>query len=80
MADGYREAYNGQAVRCYSDNFSDIFTAYISTTQKVNVTLWVLQVPIFVLLAAFIFMVSRQMLEIEQSEIAVIKSRGAGKM
>lgn len=80
LADEYRYQYNGKAVRCYNDNFSDIFTAYLTTTQKVQVTLWVLQVPIFILLAAFIFMVSRQMLEIEQSEIAVIKSRGAGKM
>jgi len=80
VADGYRDIYNGQAIRCYTDNFSDIFKSYIVTTQKVSVTLWVLQVPIFILLAAFIFMVSRQMLEIEQNEIAVIKSRGAGKM
>ena len=80
VADGYRDRFNGNAVRAYNDNFSDIFAAYITTTQKVQVTLWVLQVPIFMLLAAFIFMVSRQMLEIEQNEIAVIKSRGAGKM
>ncbi|MBR5546968.1 MAG: ABC transporter permease [Clostridia bacterium] len=80
VADGYRHRFNGNAVRAYNDNFSDVFTAYMTTTQKVQVTLWVLQVPIFMLLAAFIFMVSRQMLEIEQSEIAVIKSRGAGKM
>ncbi len=80
VADSYRDAYNGNAVRAYNDNFSDIFTDYLKTTQKTQVTLWVLQVPIFVLLAAFIFMVSRQMLDIEQSEIAVIKSRGAGKM
>ena len=79
VANEYRHQYNGNAVRGYNDNFSDIFAAYIKATQKVNVTLWVLQVPIFILLAAFIFMVSRQMLEIEQSEIAVIKSRGAGK-
>ena len=80
VADEYRNQYNGNVVRVYNDNFSDIFAAYITTTQKVRVTLWVLQVPIFMLLAAFIFMVSRQMLEIEQNEIAVIKSRGAGKM
>jgi len=79
VANEYRHQHNGNAVRGYNDNFSDIFSAYITSTQKVQVTLWVLQVPIFVLLAAFIFMVSRQMLEIEQSEIAVIKSRGAGK-
>ena len=63
----------------YYDNFGKIFEDYLVKAEKVNVTLLVLQVPIFVLLAAFIFMVSRQMLEMEQSEISILKSRGAGK-
>ena len=63
----------------YQDNFSGVVKAFIPTAQKVNVTLWVLQVPNFILLAAFIFMVSRQMLDMEQNEIAVIKSRGASR-
>lgn len=79
VADGYRRAYNGNAVRSYNDHFSEIFTGYLASMQKVQVTLWVLQVPVFVLLCAFIFMVSRQMLQMEQNEIAVLKSRGAGK-
>ncbi len=80
VSQSYADQYNGQSLRCYVDNFSDVLSAYLTTTQKVSVTLWVLQVPIFMLLAAFIFMVSGQMLKMEQSEIAVIKSRGAGKM
>ncbi|MBO4367336.1 MAG: FtsX-like permease family protein [Clostridia bacterium] len=63
----------------YYDNCSAIFEDFLVKREKVNVTLLVLQVPIFVLLAAFIFMVSRQMLEMEQSEISILKSRGAGK-
>lgn len=63
----------------FSDNFSDTLTSYVVKAQKVSVTLSVLQTPIYVLLAAFIFMVSRQMLSMEESEIAVIKSRGASK-
>lgn len=63
----------------YYDNCSPIFEDYLIKAEKVHITLLVLQVPIFVLLAAFIFMVSRQMLEMEQSEIAILKSRGAGK-
>ena len=35
--------------------------------------------PIVVLLAAFVFMVSGQMLDMEQNEISIFKSRGAGK-
>lgn len=70
---------NTSVRKAYRDNFSTILTAYQKTARKVEVTLWILQVPIFALLAAFIFMVSRQMLEMEQNEIAVIKSRGAGR-
>ncbi|NLG25081.1 MAG: ABC transporter permease [Clostridiales bacterium] len=75
LSDEYASAYN----RGYSDNFSAIFARYALEAKKVDVTMWVLQAPIFVLLAAFIFMVSRQMLETEQNEIAVIKSRGASR-
>jgi len=78
-ANEYRSATNSPVRKSYSDTFTNTLTNYIATTKKVNATLWVLQVPIFMLLAAFIFMVSRQMLETEQNEIAVIKSRGAGR-
>lgn len=63
----------------FSTAFNQILFDYGVQAKKLNVTLWVLQVPIFILLAAFIFMVSRQMLEMEQSEIAIFKSRGASK-
>ena len=43
-------------------------------------TLWVLQAPLFVLLAFYIFMVSKQILLIEQNDISVLKSRGASRM
>ena len=79
VADAYRAELNGRTIQNYRDNFTATLTDYLEIAQKVNVTLWVLQTPIFALLAAFIFMVSRQMLEMEQNEIAVIKSRGAGR-
>ena len=60
----------------YEDTFSQVLKAYAQTAPKVEVTLWVLQIPVFMLLAAFIFMVSQKMLEMEQDEIAVLKSRG----
>lgn len=63
----------------YRDNFSGIFEEHLKKARQVDVTLWVLQAPVFVLLAAFIFMVSGQMLEMEQNEIAILKSRGAGR-
>ncbi len=60
-------------------NFYDIFTDYVAQASKLRVTLLVLQIPIFILLSAFIFMVSRQMLEMEENEIAIYKSRGASR-
>ena len=57
-------------------SFETLLKEHIKMKNKVGVTLWVLQAPIYVLLAAFIFMVSRQILDTEAAEIAVLKSRG----
>ena len=40
------------------------------------IIIWVLELPILVLLLAFIYMVSSQILEMEDGEIAMLKSRG----
>lgn len=80
VSDNYSDHFmkiSGMGYRC---SFANIMNTFQQTSQRVNVTLWVLQVPIFTLLAAFIFMVSRQMLEMEQNEIAVLKSRGASRL
>ncbi len=63
----------------FTANYFDILTTHIDETNRLNVTVLVLQLPICVLLAVFIFMVSRQMIENELTEIAVFKSRGASK-
>ena len=63
----------------YENAFAGTLEEYAGLEGKVEVTLWVLQVPVLMLLAAFIFMVSRQALEMERNEIAVLKSRGASK-
>ncbi|MBE5767331.1 MAG: FtsX-like permease family protein [Clostridiales bacterium] len=77
-AEVFRGQFGTRATQAYRDTFSETLSNYLMTAQKVRVTLTVLQIPIFALLAAFIFMVSKQMLDMEQNEIAVIKSRGAG--
>lgn len=56
-----------------------VLEAFLPRAYKLNTTVWVLLLPIFVLLTAFIFMVSRQLLEMEQNEISIYKSRGASK-
>lgn len=59
--------------------FKGILENHLEDANRVESTLFVLQVPILVLLAAFIFMVSRQILEMEQNDISIIKSRGASR-
>lgn len=63
----------------FKAGFYDTLDAYLISANKLDTTLMVLQVPIFLMLAAFIFMVSGQMLNMEQNEIAMIKSRGASR-
>lgn len=60
------------------NNFTDVLRDFLQEGKRVSVTLLVLQAPIFALLAVFLFMVSRQWVEMEAGEIAVLKSRGAG--
>ncbi|MBQ9120451.1 MAG: ABC transporter permease [Lachnospiraceae bacterium] len=59
--------------------YLSLLNEYLSKEKKIDVTLSILQVPVLVLLCAFLFMISRQMMEMEQSEISLLKSRGAGK-
>lgn len=61
----------------YTDYYSTILENYLKESLRVTVTLRILQIPIYALLAAFIFMVSGQILSMEESEISVIKSRGS---
>ena len=75
----YDDAFSTLYCRSFSANFEKTLSDYLSMSKKVSVTMRVLQAPIFVLLAVFIFMVSRQMLDMEQNEIAVLKSRGANR-
>ncbi len=75
----YEEYFDAIPGQKYTENFSKILTEFAAASKKVEVTLWVLQVPIFMLLAAFVFMVSNQMLQRERDEIAMLKSRGASK-
>lgn len=53
---------------------------YLPREESLQITLWVLILPILVLLCFYIFMVSRMKLEGEANEISVLKSRGASRM
>ncbi len=60
----------------FIENFSSIISDYESDASTIMIIIWVLELPILVLLLAFIYMVSGQILEMEDGEIAMLKSRG----
>jgi putative ABC transport system permease protein len=60
-------------------DYLSIFREYRIAAKKVTTTLLILQFPVLTLLLAFIFMISRQMLDLEKNEIALLKSRGSSK-
>lgn len=68
-----RELYQ---VRCY---YHDVFENFVKSSGRVVNTMFILQCPILILLAVFIFMVSNQVISIEQGEISILKSRGVSK-
>ena len=57
-------------------NGKDVLGQYFEDKEKAERTIAILQVPTLVLLALFIFMVAAKMLDMEQNEISVLKSRG----
>lgn len=57
--------------------YDSILEEFMSKQDRISATLFILQVPVLVLLCAFLFMISTQMYDMERNEISVIKSRGA---
>ncbi|MCR4587528.1 MAG: ABC transporter permease [Lachnospiraceae bacterium] len=54
-----------------------ILNEYLRKVNRISATLIILQVPVLIMLSAFLFMISGQMYEMEKNEISVIKSRGS---
>ncbi|MDR1559010.1 MAG: ABC transporter permease [Clostridiales bacterium] len=61
----------------FRESFSSILSGYNEKSDKLNITLWVLQTPMFFMLLFFIFIVSKQILRLDKGDIDVLKSRGA---
>ncbi len=57
--------------------YQSILEEYEIKKVRISATLLILQIPVLVLLAAFLLMISGQMYEMERNEISVIKSRGS---
>jgi putative ABC transport system permease protein len=75
----YKDIFDRYGVNACRINYLTTVQAFPQEMLRLNITLWVLQAPIFVLLAFFIFMVSKQIMEQERNSIAVLKSRGASR-
>ena len=63
-----------------ADALQEILATYLDKQDRINTTLMILQVPVLVLICAFLFMISDQMLQMERNEISQLKSRGAGRL
>lgn len=65
---------------CFSETITDIVLSFSKERESVNIMLWVLELPIFGMVLAFIYMVSGQIIETERNEIAMLKSRGISRL
>lgn len=57
--------------------YRDILEEYGKKRERIRATLLILQIPVLIMLGAFLFMISGQMYDMERNEISVIKSRGS---
>lgn len=64
----------------YQDNMADTLASFFTKQRTIQQMLWALEIPCIVLLLLFIYMVSSQILSLEEGEIAVLRSRGATKL
>ncbi|MCL2197691.1 MAG: ABC transporter permease [Defluviitaleaceae bacterium] len=64
----------------FHQNFYDLLQDHVERAAEFNIALIILQVPIYFLLAFYIYVVSRKILQLEQNDISVLKSRGASRL
>lgn len=58
-------------------DYMDTLDSYLRKINRVSATLLILQIPVLIMLCAFLLMITGQMYEMERNEISVIKSRGS---
>ncbi len=59
--------------------FAEVLESYANKNARISATMVLLQIPVLIMLAAFLLMISGQMYEMERNEISVIKSRGSSR-
>lgn len=60
-------------------DYMDILDNFVKKQSRIESTLLILQIPVLILLCAFLIMISAQMYDMERNEISVIKSRGSNR-
>ncbi|MEK3917086.1 ABC transporter permease [Paenibacillus sp. FSL H7-0331] len=55
-------------------------TGYYAKEEKLRMMLWSLNVPVMIMLAYYLFMVSNLIIDRQKTEIAVLRSRGASRL
>ena len=63
----------------FTVNFGTTMRQYLTRTENLPITLWILQLPLYVMMALYIYMVSRQILLMDKNDVAVLHSRGASR-
>ena len=66
-----------ESLKVQNPEYLEVLDTFLQKEKKISATLFILQIPCLVLLCAFLFMISEQMLRMEQNEISMLKSRGA---
>lgn len=57
--------------------YLEVLESFEKKQDRIQATLFILQVPVLILLCAFLFMIASQMYDMERNEISVLKSRGS---
>ncbi len=57
--------------------YLEVLESFDKKKDRIEATLFILQVPVLILLCAFLFMIASQMYDMERNEISVLKSRGS---
>lgn len=58
---------------------SDVMDAYSNREETLRTLLWSLNVPLFLLIAIYLYMVTGMLVERQKGEIAILRSRGASR-
>lgn len=58
----------------------EILEKYNERKKELRITLWVLQIPILLMLAFYMYIVSKLIIDYEKNEIKVMQSRGAKRL